>query len=72
MRLVVNLDQLFHRNVSIDLRGGEPGVTKKFLDVAQVGPAVQQVSSKRMTQRMGTDVVHARANANVFFYHSTH
>src|SRR5215213_4593825 len=72
MRLVVDLDQLLHRNMCIDLRGGEPRMTQQFLDVAQVCAAVEQVRGKGMTQRVGTDVVHAGADANVFLNHAAH
>ena len=57
MRLVVNLDQLFHRDMRVDLRGREPRMTQQFLDVAQVRPAVQQVCRERMAQGVRTDVV---------------
>src|SRR5205807_9003275 len=52
MRFVVNLDQFFHRNVSVNLGGGEPRVAQQFLNVAQVGAAVEQMRGKGMTQRV--------------------
>src|SRR6185369_12856917 len=39
--------------------------------VAQVCAAVEQVRSKRMSQRMWTNVMHSRAEPNVFLNHST-
>lgn len=70
MRLVVHLDQFFHRNVCVDLGSRKARVAEQFLDVAQVGAAVEQVRSKRMAERMWTDVVNAGAEANVFFDHT--
>ena len=72
MRLVVNLDQLLHRNMSVDLRRREPRMAQQLLNVAQVGAAVEQVRSKRMPQRVRTDVVHAGADANVLLNHPAH
>ena len=46
MRLVVNLDQLLHRNVGVDLRRGKTRVAEKFLNVSQVGAAVEQVGGE--------------------------
>ena len=43
MRFVVNLDQFFHRHVSVDLRRGKPGVPEERLNIAQVRAAVQQM-----------------------------
>ena len=43
MGFVVNLDQLLHRNVRVYLRRGKPRMPQQFLDVAQVGAAVEQV-----------------------------
>src|SRR4051812_13114748 len=43
VRLIVDLDQFFHRDVCIDLRGRETRVAQQFLDVAQVGAAIKQM-----------------------------
>ena len=43
MRLVVNLDQFFHRNMGVNLRRGETSVAEQLLDVAKIGAAVQQM-----------------------------
>ena len=43
VRLIVDLDQFFHRDVRIDLRGRETRVPQQFLDVAQVGAAIEQM-----------------------------
>ena len=40
MRLVINLDQFFHRNVGVDLRRRETSVAEQLLDVAKIGAAV--------------------------------
>src|SRR5260370_33983767 len=63
---VVNLDQLFHRDVSINLRRRETRVAEQFLDVAQVGATVQKMRRKRMTQGVRADVVNAGAESNIF------
>ena len=36
-------------DMGVDLRGGEAGVTKHFLDRAQVSPVAEQVSGKGVT-----------------------
>ena len=43
MGFVVNLNQLLHRNVRVDLRRRQSRVPQQFLDVAQVGAAIEQV-----------------------------
>lgn len=43
MRLVVDLDQLLHRNMRVDLRGRKPRMAQEFLNVAEVCAAVEQV-----------------------------
>jgi len=67
MRLVIHLDQLLHRNVSVDLGGRKTRVAQQFLNVPQVSATVEQVRGERMTQGMRTDVVDARAKAYVLF-----
>ena len=71
MRLVVHLDQLFHRNVGVDLGSGESRVAQQFLDVSQVCAAVEQVRGERMAQCVWTDVMYARAEANVLFHQTS-
>jgi len=46
MRLVVDLDQLLHRNVCVNLRRRETRVAQQLLDVAQVCATVEQVRRK--------------------------
>jgi hypothetical protein len=41
-------------------------MAQEFLDVAQVGAAVEQVRSERMSQRVRTNIVNAGAESNVF------
>ncbi len=69
MRLIVNLDKFFHRHVSVDLRRGKASVAEQFLDVTQVGAAVEQMRRKGMSQSVRADVVHARTDGNVFLNH---
>ena len=71
MRFVVDLDQLLHRNVRVNLRSRETRVAQQLLDVAQVCAAVEQVRRKRVSQGVWTDVVHPRADAYVFLNHSS-
>ncbi len=72
MRLVVHLDQLFHRNVGVDLGSGETRVAEQFLNVPQVRAAVEQVRGKRMAQCVRADVMYTCAEANVFFHQTAH
>ena len=69
MRLVVDLDQLLHRNVCINLRRRETRVAQQLLYVGQVCATVEQVRRKRMSQRMRADIVHPRANPDVLLHH---
>ena len=43
-------------------------MAKQFLNVAEVGATVQQVSCERMSQGVRTDVVNPGAESNVLFY----
>ena len=43
MSLIIDLDHLFHRDLSVDLRCGQSRVAEEFLYVAKVGAAVEQV-----------------------------
>ena len=43
MGFVVNLNQLLHRNMRVYLRRRQSRVPQQFLDVAQVGAAIEQV-----------------------------
>jgi len=52
MRAVVYLDQLFHRDLSIDLCGREASVTQEFLDVTKVCTAIEQVRRECVPQAM--------------------
>lgn len=70
MRPIVDLDQFFHRDLGVDLGGGEAGVAEEFLDVAEVGTASQQVRSERMSKRVRRDVVNVGASSNVFVDHA--
>ena len=41
MCFVVDLDQLLHRDVSVNLRGRETRVAQQFLDIAKIGATVE-------------------------------
>ena len=71
MRLVVDLDQLLHRDVCVNLRSRETRVAQELLDVAQVCAAVEQVRRKRVSQGVWTDVVYPRADAYVLLDHAS-
>ena len=43
MCFIVDLDQFFHGDVSVDLRRRETCVAQELLYVAQVGAAIEQV-----------------------------
>ena|SRR5437016_6635264 len=67
MSSVVNLDQFFHRDVSVNLRGRESRMAQQLLNIAQVSAAVEQMRRKRMAERVWTYVVDADAESNVLF-----
>ena len=69
MSFVVDLDQLLHRDVCVDLRSRETRVAQQLLDVAQVCAAVEQVRGKRVSQGVWTDVVHPRTDPYVLLNH---
>ena len=71
MRAVIDLDHLFHRDLRVDLRRREPRVAEEFLNVAQVGAAVQQMRRERMPERVRRDVVNIGTLLYVFIDHST-
>jgi hypothetical protein len=50
MRSGIHLAELVHRHQSVDLRGGDGGMTKQFLHNADVRAAVEQVGGERMPQ----------------------
>mgnify|MGYP000450889125 CR=1 FL=1 len=53
----MGLGEAFATHVGVDLGGGDVGVTEHFLDRAQVGTVVEQVSGERGAQHMGRDVL---------------
>ena len=67
MSSVVNLDQSFHRDMSVNLRGRESCMAQQLLNVAQVSAAVEQMRGERMAQRVWTYVVNPDAEPNVLF-----
>ncbi len=66
MGLVINRHQVFHAQVGIALGGGEAGVPEEFLDVADAGPAIQQVGGEGMAQGMGADLLAEGGKGNIF------
>src|SRR6185436_8818721 len=65
--LVVYLDQLFHRDVCVNLSSRKAGVPEQRLNVALIGAAVEQMRGKRMSESVWADIVHAGAKPYVFF-----
>src|SRR5919107_180118 len=70
VRLVVDLDEFLHRDVRVNLRGGEARVAEEFLDVAEVGAAVEEVRGEGVAQGVRADVVDARADFDVLVHHA--
>src|SRR6266513_2869132 len=54
---------LFHRRMSIHLRGRERGVTQQLLYRPQIGAGVEQVRGERMAQGVNVQVAAARQGA---------
>ena len=52
MRFAETFAQVLRFDVSINLRGGDVGMSEHFLNRAQVGAALQQMRCKRMAQRV--------------------
>ena len=50
MRFVIGAFQSFGRDVSVNLRRGQVGMTQQFLDTAQVGALVQQMGGVTVPQ----------------------
>lgn len=50
MSLPITVTQTFHRHVGVELRGGQRGVSKEFLDAAQVRAPVQEVGRRGVPQ----------------------
>ena len=50
MRLVVDLQHMFHRQLRVALRSSETFVAEQFLNGAQVGAFLQHVRAEGMTQ----------------------
>ena len=67
MSFVVNLNQFFHRYMSVDLGSGQTGMAQEFLNVTKIRPTVEQMRSERVPQRVGADVVNAGAQFDVLF-----
>ena len=55
MRTCIDLPEALTRDVRVQLRGGDAGVTQQLLDDSQVGTALEQVRGETMTQRVRRD-----------------
>ncbi len=53
MCLLVGRPQSGRRNVGVDLGGGEALVAEELLDNAKVRPALEEMRSEGMAERMG-------------------
>ena len=71
MGSVVNFDHFFHRNLGVNLGCRETCVAEEFLDVAEIGPLIEEVRGESVPQRMGRDVVDVGALFDVFVDHSS-
>src|SRR5208283_3966622 len=56
MRLIINLQHMFHRQLGVTLRGGEALVAEKLLNGAQISAFLQHMRAKGMAQRMRVNV----------------
>src|SRR5271170_2801832 len=56
MRLIVNLQHMFHRQLRVTLRGSEPLVAEQLLNGAQIGAFLEHVRTESMAQRVRVDV----------------
>jgi|HubBroStandDraft_4_1064222.scaffolds.fasta_scaffold18354_3 hypothetical protein len=56
MRLVVDLQHMFHRQLGIALRSGEAFVPEQFLNSPEVGAFLQHVRTESMAQCVRVDV----------------
>jgi len=54
-RAGVDLLQVVGQDVGVNLRGGEVGMAEHFLDVADVGPALEHLSGAGVAERVGGD-----------------
>ena len=55
MGLFVYFLQFINREMGIDLGSGQTAVSEQFLDGAQIGSVIQEMSGERMPQDMGTE-----------------
>ena len=52
MRLLIYMQQAVPRDVGVDLSGSEVAVSEQFLNAAEIGSPVQQVSGETVPQGM--------------------
>ena len=57
MRFLVHVLELLFDELRIDLRGTDVRVAEHFLDRTDIRAVFQQVRGKRMTQRMGRNIL---------------
>ena len=53
VRPLVGLPQPTCADMGVDLGGGQALVAEKFLDAAEIGPAVEHVAGKAVAERVG-------------------
>ena len=56
VRLVIDVEQVFHRELRVTLRGRQSLVTKQFLNRAQIGAFFEHVGAKSMAQGVRMNV----------------
>jgi hypothetical protein len=65
--VVVSVAEAFFCDVGVDLGGGEGGVAEEGLDGTEVGPVVEEMSGKGVTEFVGGDVEGNSGLGEVFF-----
>ena len=59
--LMINIQQSLLRDVGVDLSCGQISMAEQFLHAPEIGPAVQQVGGKAVSQRVRAGRVHQPA-----------
>lgn len=72
MTLVVSLEQLIHRDMSVALRRAQAGVPQKLLNRTQVGAAFQHVGRAGVTQSVWVQVRAPGAKSTITTDESLH
>lgn len=69
MSLIIHLDHLFHRNLSVDLCRRQSCVAEQLLDITKVSPLIEQVRGKGVPQAVRRNVVNIGTQPDVFVDH---